>query len=119
MAEEKLVTPATEVMTITEAAAKKIKEFLAAENKGPEFGLRIGVQGGGCSGFQYFMELDTARPDDKIVERDGAKLFIDPKSTMHVRGSQIDFVNDLHGSGFKIGNPNVKGSCGCGHSFQT
>lgn len=108
-----------DVMTITDVAARKLKELLAAEQKGPELGLRVGVQGGGCSGLQYFLELDGARPDDAVVEKDGVKLLVDPKSATYVRGSQVDFVESLHDSGFRLTNPNAKGTCGCGHSFQT
>lgn len=106
-------------LQITSSAASKIKELIAKEGKGPEFGLRLGVMGGGCSGLQYFMEFDTAREGDRTVEMDGAKVFVDPRSSMHVRGSQLEYLDGLHGAGFKISNPNVKSSCGCGHSFQT
>ena len=106
-------------LQITASAAAKIKELLAKEGKGAEYGLRLGVMGGGCSGLQYFMEFDTTREGDRTIEMEGAKVFVDPRSSMHVRGSQLEYLDGLHGAGFKISNPNVKSSCGCGHSFQT
>lgn len=106
--------------SVTAKAAEKLKEFLAQEQKGPEFGLRLGVQGGGCSGFSYFMDFDAERPNDRIFEDEGktVKVFIDPKSLLYVSGSSLDYAEGLMGSGFTIKNPNQKGSCGCGSSFS-
>ncbi|MFQ5998083.1 MAG: iron-sulfur cluster insertion protein ErpA, partial [Candidatus Bathyarchaeia archaeon] len=82
-------------------------------------GLRIWVSGGGCSGFQYGMAFDSKRDDDEVIESNGVKVLIDPMSTKYLEGSQIDFVEGLEGSGFKINNPNVKSTCACGTSFET
>lgn len=106
------------MITITENAAKKVKELVEKEKKGPEYGLRVGVRGGGCSGMTYLLDLDTQKPDDSTLEEFGVKVFVDRKSLLYISGSQIDYQESLMGSGFKIENPNVKGSCGCGHSFE-
>jgi iron-sulfur cluster assembly protein len=105
-------------ITVTDKAAEKLKELLAQEGKGPEFGLRLGVQGGGCSGMSYFMDFDTAQPNDRVFEHQGVKVVVDPKSILYLSGSVLDYAEGLMGSGFSIKNPNVKGSCGCGHSFN-
>jgi iron-sulfur cluster assembly protein len=105
---------------VTEQAALKLKELLAQEQKGPEYGLRVGVQGGGCSGLSYFMDFDTQKPNDRIFEDAGktVHVFIDPKSLLYISGSSLDFTEGLMGSGFAIKNPMQKGGCGCGHSFN-
>ena len=109
-------TPAPEV-TVSARAAKRIAEILKAEAS-PAM-LRIAVTGGGCSGFQYNFALDEARADDDLViERDGAVVLIDPMSLDFLKGSEIDFVDDLIGASFKINNPNAQSSCGCGTSFS-
>jgi iron-sulfur cluster assembly protein len=105
---------------VTDKAAEKLCELMIAEKKDPAvYGLRLGVQGGGCSGLTYFMDFDTPREDDKIFANKGARVLVDPKSILHVSGSVLDYSEGLMGSGFQIKNPNVKGSCGCGSSFQT
>lgn len=104
-------------VSITEHAAKKVEEFKAKEPKESP-GLRIWVSGGGCSGFQYGMAFDNKHDDDEIIESNGIKVLIDPMSAKHLEGSQIDFVETLEGSGFKINNPNVKSACACGSSFE-
>jgi iron-sulfur cluster assembly protein len=107
---------------ISDMAAGKLKELMIAEKKDPvEFGLRLGVQGGGCSGMTYFMDFDTARDDDKVFTHPaaGVKVLVDSKSILYLSGSILDYSEGLMGSGFSIKNPNVKSSCGCGHSFQT
>jgi len=109
-------TPAPEV-TVSARAAKRIAEILKAETS-PAM-LRIAVTGGGCSGFQYNFALDEVRADDDLViERDGAVVLIDPMSLDFLKGSEIDFVDDLIGASFKINNPNAQSSCGCGTSFS-
>lgn len=106
------------MLTITSLAATKVQEFLD-QNGRPEAGLRVRVVGGGCSGFQYQLALDDAASDgDQVVEQNGIKLFVDPRSALYLDGTEIDFVDDLMGSGFKFNNPNATGSCGCGESFQ-
>jgi iron-sulfur cluster assembly protein len=109
-------------IAISELAAQKLKSLMEAEKKDPAaFGLRLGVQGGGCSGLTYFMDFDTPREDDKVFvhEATGVKVLVDARSILYVSGSVLDYSEGLMGSGFAIKNPNVKTSCGCGHSFQT
>ncbi|MFL5321041.1 MAG: HesB/IscA family protein [Myxococcaceae bacterium] len=102
---------------ITESAAKRLAKLLV-ERQTPEAGLRVAVKGGGCSGLTYVMEwAEKPRDKDKIAERDGVRVFVDPKSYLYLMGSDIDFVETLMQSGFQIKNPNVKTACGCGESF--
>ena len=106
------------MLTMTDTATTKVQEFLA-QNGRPESGLRVRVVGGGCSGFQYQLALDdAAREDDEIYEQNGIKLFVDSRSKLYLDGTQIDYVEDIMGSGFRFNNPNSTGSCGCGESFQ-
>lgn len=106
------------MLKITSLAATKVQEFLE-QNGRPEAGLRVRVVGGGCSGFQYQLALDdTASEDDEVFEQQGVKLFIDPRSFLYLDGTEIDYVEDIMGSGFRFNNPNSTGSCGCGESFQ-
>ena len=106
----------TSGVTVTERAALRIGEILRAEPAGTM--LRVSVAGGGCSGFQYKFDTEQAKADDDIViERAGATVLIDPVSLNYIAGSEIDFVDDLIGSSFKINNPNATASCGCGTSF--
>jgi iron-sulfur cluster assembly protein len=107
---------------ISDKAAEKLRDLMVAEKKDPaQFGLRLGVQGGGCSGLTYFMDFDTARDDDKVFTHPvaGVKVLVDPKSILYLSGSILDYSEGLMGAGFAIKNPNVKSSCGCGQSFQT
>ena len=101
---------------MTEQAASKIKT-LAAGKGGPEYGLRVKVVGGGCSGLTYKMDLDVARDGDKIFEHDGAKLIVDRKSFLYLNGTELDYKDELMSAGFQLQNPNVKRTCGCGSSF--
>ncbi len=106
------------LVELTEAAANKVRTVKAEQGE-PESGLRIYVQGGGCSGFQYGMNLDLPQDDDHIIEVDDLQVFVDPRSMPFLQGSVIDFVNDsMMGEGFKVENPNSKGGCGCGKSFK-
>jgi iron-sulfur cluster assembly accessory protein len=103
-------------VTVSERAARKIGEILGREPSGTM--LRVSVQGGGCSGFQYKFDTERARADDDIViEKAGATVLIDPVSLDYMAGSEIDFVDDLIGSSFKVHNPKATASCGCGTSF--
>ncbi len=107
---------------ISDLAAGKLKSLMEAEKKDPAvWALRLGVQGGGCSGLSYVMDFDEPRPDDKVFTHDaaGVRVVVDPKSILYVSGSVLDYTEGLMGSGFTIKNPNVKGSCGCGSSFTT
>ncbi len=104
-------------VTITESAARRINKVVAGEDD--KIGLRITVEGGGCSGFSYSFGLtETQNDDDKVFERDGARVFIDDLSMVYMAGSKIDFVDDLIGQSFNIENPNAVASCGCGTSFS-
>ncbi len=102
---------------MSESAAKRIVQLVTEDKAASLF--RVSVEGGGCSGFQYRFELANDRaPDDIVIERDGATVAIDPVSADFVKGSEIDFVNELIGAHFKIKNPNATASCGCGTSFS-
>jgi iron-sulfur cluster assembly accessory protein len=104
-------------VSLTERAAKRIAEILAGEQ--PHTMLRISVEGGGCSGFQYKFDLvGEAAPDDLVLDGMGAKVLIDPLSLEYMAGAKIDFVDDLIGASFKIDNPKAAASCGCGTSFS-
>jgi iron-sulfur cluster assembly protein len=103
-------------VSITERAAKRIKDVLAAEKREGE-GLRLKVVGGGCSGLQYKMDFDAQRAGDRIFEKDGAKVLVDMKSLLYLNGMELDYKEGLMESGFVFQNPNVKRSCGCGTSF--
>ena len=113
-------TDETPALTITPAAAVKVRELLA-ERELEGFALRVYVQGGGCSGLSYGMGFEeNFYPQDTVIEAgDGVKLVIDPSSLSYMHGSEIDFVDSLMGGGFAINNPNAISSCGCGHSFRT
>jgi iron-sulfur cluster assembly accessory protein len=105
---------------VTEAAAEKITELLAEENK-LDSGLRVFVQGGGCSGFQYGLMIDEGEGDpesDKTFVVNGVRLFVDPISLSYLKGAEVDFVDNNAGGGFTIKNPNAKSTCGCGSSFS-
>jgi iron-sulfur cluster assembly accessory protein len=103
-------------VTISERAARRIGQILKGEPTGAM--LRVSVEGGGCSGFQYKFDVDRSKTDDDVViDRDGAVVLIDSVSLQYMQGSQIDFVDDLIGASFKIANPNATASCGCGTSF--
>ena len=107
----------TTPVTISERAARRIGEILGKETEGAM--LRISVDGGGCSGFQYKFDIERDRAaDDLVIARDGATVLIDPVSVNYLAGSEIDFVDDLIGASFKIHNPNATASCGCGTSFS-
>lgn len=104
-------------LTLTERAARRILAIAATNAAGGD-ALRITVEGGGCSGFQYKFDMaGIAEADDVVLERNGAKVLIDPVSVGFLTGSEIDFVDDLQGSAFRIKNPNATASCGCGTSF--
>ena len=107
----------TTELTLSPAAAQRIRAIGARE--GRPVMLRVAVEGGGCSGFQYQFDLvDAAEPDDLRVERDGAAALVDVVSLALLKGSEIDFVDELAGAEFRVRNPNAKSSCGCGVSFS-
>ena len=112
--------PITDCMiTLTDKGAEKVREFLAAQSAVADTaGLRVGVRGGGCSGFQYALAFDEQRDNDVVFEDKGIRLLVDEPSLPYVRGSVIDFIDGLQGAGFKVDNPNVIAACGCGSSFR-
>lgn len=104
-------------VALTAAAAERIKAVVASEPPGA--GLRVAVEGGGCSGFQYDISVaQAAAADDLVIERDGARLFVDPVSLPFLLGSEVDWADELIGAAFKVKNPNAKSACGCGVSFS-
>ena len=104
-------------ITVSERAARRIGEILKGEPSGTM--LRVSVEGGGCSGFQYKFDMEHAKAnDDLVISRDGAVVLIDPVSVNYMAGSEIDFVDDLIGASFRVVNPNATASCGCGTSFS-
>ena len=107
------------VLQLTDAAASKLRELTAGEES-PDIGLRVYVYSGGCSGFRYGMMLEDApTPEDRILESNGMKVYVDGRSIDLLQGSQIDYVDTLMGAGFTVNNPNAVSACGCGSSFRT
>ena len=107
------------VVTLTDAAASKLAE-LTREETNPAIGLRVYVYSGGCSGYRYGMMLEDApTPDDRTLEANGVKVYVDGQSIELLKGSQIDYVDTLMGAGFTVNNPNAVTACGCGSSFRT
>lgn len=107
------------MISVSTMAATKINELLAEEQK-PNSGLRVFVQGGGCSGFQYGLMIeDSPGAVDQQIESNGIRLFVDPISARYLTGAEVDFVDSVTGGGFTIRNPNAKSTCGCGQSFAT
>ncbi len=106
------------MIELTENAAAKVRTLIEGRPH-PTEGLRVGVRGGGCSGFTYFLEFaEEPSKGDRELESHGVRLFIDPKSYLYLMGVEIDFVDSLGGSGFKFNNPNARRTCGCGESFS-
>jgi iron-sulfur cluster assembly accessory protein len=108
------------MITVTETAASKISELLAEENK-EQAALRVFVQGGGCSGFQYGLMIDEGEGQtdtDQRIESNGIRLLVDPISARYLKGAEVDFIDNITGGGFTIRNPNAKSTCGCGQSFN-
>ena len=104
------------VINVSEAAAAEIKRLLPGEEG--KTGLRLEIKGGGCSGMSYGLTFDNVRENDHTFENHGVKVFVDPKSAIYLKGSLLDFQGGLEGHGFVIKNPQAKGSCGCGQSFN-
>jgi iron-sulfur cluster assembly protein len=107
------------MITFTEKGAEKVQEFLSSQGAQIQTsGLRVGVRGGGCSGFQYALAFDTQRDGDKVFEDHGLRILVDGPSLPYVHGAVVDYVEGLQGAGFKVDNPNVIAACGCGSSFR-
>lgn len=109
----------TDQVTLTASAAQAVEDLLAKRNL-PDYALRVYIQGGGCSGFQYGMALDNRiRDTDLVFEEHGVKMIVDEMSIQYLKGATVDYVEEVMGSGFKITNPNAVSTCGCGNSFRT
>jgi iron-sulfur cluster assembly accessory protein len=112
------VTPDLKPLNFTDSAIAKVKEIMAQQNPVPA-GLRVGVVGGGCSGFSYSMSFENGGGMmDKTFDFDGLKVFVDATSLMYLKGVSVDYIETLEAAGFKFDNPNVKSTCGCGSSFN-
>lgn len=105
-----------QLITLTDAAVEQVIELLSKEENGK--GLRLGVKGGGCSGFSYSLNFDFEKERDNIIEHENFKVFLDPKSTIYLKGIQLDYQSGLDGKGFVFQNPNASNTCGCGESFS-
>jgi iron-sulfur cluster assembly accessory protein len=106
------------MVTLTDIAAEKVRDFMQGQTAEGDIGLRVGVRGGGCSGFQYALALDEKRDDDHVFDSSGIRVLVDPASLRYVEGSTVDYTENFMGSGFEVSNPNVVASCGCGSSFR-
>ena len=112
-------TESETLITLTEAAAVKVKQLMAEEPEGEATVLRVAIQGGGCSGFQYGLGFDRGSQEgDYEVSLHGVPVVVDPFSAPYLKGAEIDYVDSIQSAGFAISNPNASSSCGCGHSFQ-
>jgi len=105
------------MLTLTSIAAEKVKEIRKAESIEEAMGLRMRVVGGGCSGFSYDLYFDSSQDGDKIFDSNGVQVIVDQMSLMYLMGTEVDYIEGLHGAGFKFHNPNVKSTCVCGSSF--
>ncbi len=106
------------IVSLTERAVRNVKRLLEQENK-PGLGLRLGIQGGGCSGLSYRLGFDMQQPGDHVHEPEpGVRVYVDPKSALYLKGTQLDFDDGLQGKGFQFKNPNAENTCGCGESFS-
>jgi iron-sulfur cluster assembly protein len=106
------------MVMLTDIAAEKVRDFMNGQAAESEIGLRVGVKGGGCSGFQYALAIDELRDEDQVFETGGIRIIVDPASMQYVDGSTVDYTESFQGSGFEVKNPNVVASCGCGSSFR-
>jgi iron-sulfur cluster assembly protein len=106
------------MVILTDIAAEKVRTFMNGQSATGDVGLRVGVRGGGCSGFQYALALDEKREDDHVFEAGGINVLVDPASLRYVDGSTVDYTESFMGQGFEVSNPNVVASCGCGSSFR-
>lgn len=110
-------TPEKQLVSATESAIAELKRLLA-EEQGEVEGVRMAVKGGGCSGLSYVLDFDKEREGDNVVELDGVRFFMDRKSTIYLKGIQLDYKEGLKGKGFVFQNPNASSTCGCGESFS-
>jgi iron-sulfur cluster assembly protein len=112
------VATAARLFDVTERAQLEIRGIFDREHPGPEMGVRLGVVGGGCSGLSYEMDFSEPRPNDNVLEFDGFRVFLDPKSSIYLKGVTLDYQDGLKGKGFVFQNPNATNTCGCGESFS-
>ena len=106
------------MVNLTDIAAQKVQEFMSGQGAEGDVGLRVGVKGGGCSGFQYALALDEKHDGDQVFDYDGIRILVDEASLRYVDGSTVDYTESLMGAGFQVNNPNVVAACGCGSSFR-
>lgn len=107
-----------DIVSVTDKALQQIREIYSKENKGIDAGLRLGVTGGGCSGLSYKIEFSEKNEKDNIIDFGDIKILIDPKSSIYLKGVELDFKDGLNGKGFVFNNPNASNTCGCGESFS-
>jgi iron-sulfur cluster assembly accessory protein len=115
------ITPSSEgkpLLSLTDSAVEKVKYFATSMPDSEGKPLRIFVQGGGCSGFQYGFQFDEKHDDDNVIEQGGVTVLVDPQSATYLKDSVVNYVEDFRGAGFSVENPNSTGGCGCGKSFQ-
>lgn len=112
------MSESSNLVNLTDKAIEQVKAIIANENKGPEYGVRLGVVGGGCSGLSYKIDFDTKKEKDNVLDFDGVNVFIDLKSSIYLKGVTLDFKDGLNGKGFVFINPNAQNTCGCGESFS-
>ena len=116
---EKAFANIEDEIILTDKARTEITKIMAANSIPDTYGLRVGVKGGGCSGLSYSLGFDKeARETDKLIEKEGVRIFVDPKSLFYLSGTQLDYTDGLNGKGFVFNNPNATKSCGCGSSFS-
>lgn len=108
----------SEIVHVTEKAIDQIRNIFSSEKPGPSKGLRLAVVGGGCSGLQYKIEFSEQKDKDNIIEKDGLRILVDPKSSIYLKDVILDFKDGLNGKGFVFENPNATNTCGCGESFS-
>ena len=108
----------TEIIALTDKAISQIQSIFSAEYPGPDKGLRLAVIGGGCSGLQYKIEFSDKKEKDNVLEFNDVRVFVDPKSSIYLKGVVLDFKDGLNGKGFVFENPNATNTCGCGESFS-
>ena len=106
------------IVLLSERAQKEVRAIFEREGMGREMGLRLKVVGGGCSGLSYEMDFSDSRPNDTTIEFDGFSVYLDPKSTIYLKGITLDYQDGLQGKGFVFSNPNATNTCGCGESFS-
>ena len=110
--------PRKALITVTADAITELQRLAGSEEGVGKEGVRLGVKGGGCSGFSYVLEFDAPREGDNVIEHEGVKFFIDRKSSIYLKGIQLDYKSGLRGKGFAFQNPNATSTCGCGESFS-